>query len=560
MAQLEIIAIRTYNRININKGVSYMVFNIFNLEINDNDNCYEILQKDKIVCYYRGFLYSRKKKSGIESAELLLNQYVEKGQIDFNKFYGAYHFIIIDKDKKNTIFFGDNAGNCCFYYNNEIGMISDSFLELSSCSLKISPNYEAITEFIHFNCIYSDKTICKEILRTDAMNYYESKNNIITIKSKDLVIWNNEFEYEGLNEFMADTLYSADGLKIVDIITGGTDSRAVLSHLVSLGGNFELAISGRPQMRDVQIAKEIAEKLNKEIHISDEDVINSDEKWLKELFISTDGVTGTFSRYRLYKKNLMIKRLGFQLEFEGVAGELYKNSFLNQDFPFYKGKDINKNKFYKIKVNPSYFNSKYLSDNIIRHLSQMEHNITSRIFNGENGEKSKVYFRVGSKIIRDRLIALSNSDNLSTPSISPLLEIDMIKLVYNVFPWKLEMNKWHRNEVSRNCPTIARIRTDRGITLRNSKMSIIKETILSYTFLFKVGLKRILHAKKEANIERLEIFVKGRELPEFTLSMNKCKELDILNKEINIEEIPDNLADRLMTVGLVFMKFLRKNI
>ena len=37
--------------------------------------------------------------------------------------------------------------------------------------------------------------------------------------------------------------------------------------------------------------------------------------------------------------------------------------------------------------------------------------------------------------------------------------------------------------------------------------------------------------------------------------MDKCKQLGILNKHIDIEEIPDALADRLMTIGLVFMKF-----
>lgn len=521
-----------------------------------SDNCYKVIHKDNVVCYFRGFLYCIKNKSGSKGIDVLINQYIENKKVNFDEFYGAYHVILLDMLSNKVIFFADNAGQCCFYYNMEKGMISDSFLQLSSAIEYISPNYEAITQFIHLDCIYGNNTICNEVLRTDAMYYYVFDNYNFIIKRKVLNIWERECKYQNLHDFMADMIFAAKDLKAVNIITGGTDSRTVLSHMISLGTKFELAISGDSEMVDVQIAKKIADRLNIKIYISDEKVNVADKGWLKKLFISTDGVTGTFSRYRLHKKNLMLKQLGMELELGGVGGELYKNSFLNQDFPFYNSGEINKRKFYKLKINPSNFGTRYLTDRILNCLNHMEQKVTEELFSNEHGQKKNVYFRIGSKILRYRMVTLTNSNNLSISSVSPFVEIDMMKLTYNKNPWTLEMNKWQRNEVSKYCPEIADIKTDRGLTLNNSKKQIFKEIILSYKFLIQMGLKRILFMKiQKQSTEKLDIYIKGRELKEFTMAINKCIELDILKMDIDIDQIPDNLADKLMTIGLVFMNY-----
>jgi len=380
------------------------------------------------------------------------------------------------------------------------------------------------------------------------MKYYTINNSHIVEKEKELSIWNDVYRYKDMYDFMKDTVFSIKNYKIVDIITGGIDSRTVLSYLESLGVKCDLAISGSEDMIDVKIAKQIADRLGKEIHISDEIVVNADKQWIKNLFISTDGVTGTFSHYRLHNKNVMLKNLGFQLEFGGVGGEFYKNSFLNQDFPFYKGKPNGKN-FYKLKINTKNINNEHLTQSILNYADK----ITDRLFYNENGDKSKIYFRVGHKILRCRMVALSNCNNLSIPSLSPFMDNDMLKITYNKNPWDLEVNKWQRNEVSKYCPEIANIKTDRGLTLSNAKKQIYKEIFQSYGFLFKIAFKRILH-KKNISV-RLDAFIKGRELKEFEMAMNVCKELDILRKDCNINDIPDILADRLMTIGLVYMNF-----
>lgn len=533
-----------------------MIFDIKQMKICDKNNKYKAFYRDGLICYFSGFLYCSKKREGDESMDILLNQYLNSGLINFREFYGAYHIILVDLTKKTMLFFADNAGNCCFYYSKNKLIISDSFLELSGIIGNKTPNYDAITEFIHFNCIYSDSTLCNEILRTDSLKYYTFNQLDLDGKEKELNIWDSKLKYKSLHEFMGDLLYASDGKKIVDIITGGTDSRTVLSHLFSFGVDYDLAISGSEEMIDVKIAQKIATKLGKDIHVSDEGVDDIDEDWLRKLFLRTDGVYGTFSRYRLHKKNTMLEQFGYQLELGGVAGELYKNSFLNQDFPFYNTRGINKNRFYKLKINPLRFDFKYFTETIKKSCLLMEERVLDNIFDNLDGRKSKRYFRAGSRIIRYRMTTLSNSSNLSVPSMSPFIEIDNIKLTYDKNPWKLELNKWQRKEVSNYCPNIADIETDRGLTLKNNRVQIFKEIILTYAFLINVGLKRtffIGNNKKEE--KRLDIFIKGRERIQFNMAMDKCKELNIINKNCNTNEISDILADRLMTIGLVFMDF-----
>ena len=111
---------------------------------------------------------------------------------------------------------------------------------------------------------------------------------------------------------MRDLVKASEGLKTVGVITGGIDSRTVLAHLIALEKDIDLAISGREQNIDVRIAKNIAEKLSKQILISDE-LVDNNINWLKKLAIRNDGVYGILSRYRLHKKNLMLETMGVGL-------------------------------------------------------------------------------------------------------------------------------------------------------------------------------------------------------------------------------------------------------
>lgn len=533
-----------------------MIFNTCEKLILDLENQYNKYIDNNIICYYRGFIYKKGFSEGDLSIKELLNAYQTEGKFDLSLFYGAFHIIVVDKNRDEVWFFTDNSGHCCFYYDN-LNRISDSFLELVKIQENITPNYESIMEFIAFACIYSENTICNEVRRTNARELYSLINGKFNVQDKKVHDYSESLVYSNLNDFMNDFGKSIGNKKLGAVITGGSDSRVTLSHCVNLDIPCELLISGNELNKDVMVAKNIASMLNKKIHISDEKIESLNNNLLYNLFLCTDGVDGYTSRFRLFKKSIMVKKIGIDLEVGGVGGELFKNSFLNHEFPFYNFKNINMSKFYNFKMNPSKYDSKFLSPTMLDQQNKLKTRVLTNLFKdvGKYKGKHETFFNVGSEILRYRMVAISNYSNRLTPSLSPFTEVDILKLTYRMSPWKLEMNQFHRNEIAKYCPKIAMVKTDRGNTLINSKVQILLEVFKSYYFLVKVALKRVCfkpNKYKKRNEELKDIELKIRESELFPHTMEICKTLGVLNENSSIYDIPMELADRLITIGLVF--------
>jgi hypothetical protein len=544
-----------------------MLFNPGNQQFKDNEERYNLYEDNQLRCYYTGSFYITKLSCGQESITKLISEYKKNFTLNYYDNYGAYRIILIDKTKNEVLFFSDNAGLCCFYYNPETRVISDSFLELVSNTTTITPDYEAITEFLHFNYICSNHTICNEIKRTEALCTYTSsyyQESRITCSFKGISISNHYTPYKNMHEMMQDVVYAYKGMKIVNIITGGQDSRTVLSHLHSLGVDYTLAISGDSSTDDVKIAKEISRKLKKQIIVSDQK-LNNTNGWLIDLFRSTDGVVGTFTFYRLHKLFEKLKNLGTEIEFGGLCGEHFKNSYINQDFLFHynspillKGK-LNKKKFYNKKLN-SKIQTFYLSNRIKQLANEMGLKIIDRLFPKIRIlPRHKIYFEVGTYLQRYRMISISNGKSFHYKISAPLAEPNLYQLVYDIKPSKLQMGRFQRYQVSKYLPEISSFPTPIDhyySTLINNNFIIIKERWQSYFLSFLKLIKRNLPFVKQSILnDNLESLIEGRKSHEFVLAMEKCKDLDILDNACDIKVLSDTLADRLMTIGLVFLKY-----
>ena len=524
--------------------------------ISDRIDClanYTIVNYKKLICYYEGIIYKAGFKVGNESIFELLAGYDLDQSINLNNFYGSYRIVIEDATKNIIIFFGDNSGSCCFYYDISTVLFSDSFLKITKQSNNLLPNFDAITEFLSFNCVYSDDTICKGIFKTNPFKYYVIEGNRISEREKDILGVDKSSKYSNLSDFIDDFTHASEGIKKAVVITGGTDSRTILSHVISKNENFYLFISGREELEDVKIAKEISEVLGKNLYISDEKMDNINEEELRRLFIRTDGVYSYFSRFRLHKKSDMLEKLGVELELGGVAGELYKNSFLNQDFPFYTFGGVDRDKFYRMKINPEYLDLNIFTDKIKNAQSSMKTRVLNKLFVDTSDKKHQTYFKAGIRALQYRMCTITNSSSFTVPIISPFAEIDVMALPYNEKPWNLELNKWQRREVSKYCPVIASIKTDRGTTLAHKKLSLIKEILGTYIYLFCIGVSRLLGFKKTTtNSNRNAEFDKLRKMKLFDNAISFCKELGILEKYVVGGNIPVEIADKLLTIAMVF--------
>lgn len=477
----------------------------------------------------------------------LLDDYCTPRGIDFNALMGSYRVKIIDNEKDETVFFGDNSGNMCYYYAH--GNKSEFLLGVES---KRIPDLESIAQFLVFGCVYSNKTIAKDIYRTNPNMFYISRSGHTIEKSKKLLGF-EELEQKTLERILESYVKAASSKKKVAVITGGVDSRAVLALLLHMNADVELCITGSTEHIDVKIAKQISEIVGLPLHVFEELPLTADEDIISDSFIGSDGVFGVLGRYRLYNKSLMLKKMGFNVEFGGVAGELYKNSFINQDFPLYFGKP-NLKKFLKYKIPSSSYPTGFFGEAMQKSIGNAERKVSEELllpWLDSKKNKYQVYTDIGYSILQHRMVTVTNSSARFVLPLSPLMERSLVASIYNANPYTMECALFQRRQISTFYPIIKKIQTDRGLNCADDLASISSDIIRNYAFLTNVYINRALN--RNTSKGRLgEAFLVGLYSNEFKKAMKTCKRIGIVQYNADEDRISPTLADRLMTVGMFF--------
>lgn len=463
---------------------------------------------------------------------------------DFNECYGAYRIKISFDDK--TVYFTDNSGMMRYYINRDNHTFHCSLMEAEREKKNRTPNYSAIAQFLVYGCTYNNETVIQSVVLSDPNVYYEVINNQMIQHSKKLKAF-SEYKTEeiSLNRFISQAVAHCDG-KIGCTITGGIDSRSVLANLISLGIKPQLYITGHETQSDVQIAKEIAETTDLTLTVVSDEI--EEENWLKHSTEAADGQEGICGIYRLDKLARQLKNDGIELQFGGVNGEMYKNSFINQDFPIYFGRP-RWERFYKYKVGTFDFDRSLFTEKFWNEIQKLSLAITEWLRNHEGDSKADAYLNTGYEIMQARCNRVINMFGEFTVIYNPLMERKMAAYAYGKNPYTLEMQAFQRREVSEHCKEIKGIRTDRELTCDFSRRGV--EFLKSYLFLLKVALQRVL-LRKKIDVRVDKCFEEGHHDHNFYTALENVKKLGILNSNIKNNEVSTGLADRLFTIGLLF--------
>lgn len=503
---------------------------------------------DHITAYYWGLPIYKHSLGGKESTLTIAEDY-KNGALDFNMMWGSFRILLHNNISNESIFFCDNAGNCCFFYDKS--SISTTFLDLARTKPVLEPNYQSIAQLLMFNCVYGFDTLAVGINRTNPNSFYSITANGFKENSKELKHFSELNTFDSMHSLMERLTNATKNEKVAAIITGGTDSRCVLAHLRSLDVPVELTISGEDEHIDVKIGREIAETLGLNIHVSSGIASHGDD-WIKDAFIASDGMVGTFGRYRLLEHAKMLKQLGFTVEFGGVGGESFKNSFINQDAPFYRGNHPDFQKFYNLKISANDFPNNLIGNKIKPYIKNMQNWIHDLLYAQiiERDSKYHIYNQMGYFLLQNRVVSLSNYTNGLINTIQPLIERDGVAIAYNTNPHKLEMQRYMRNEISIFCPTLKNIPTDRGLTCNSDSM--MKETLKNYIFLVQVGLRRVFMRKTVLSSSKQRSIVAEQKYLHNVIDICKNFNIDIFPDSISIDNIPYKYADRLATISAVF--------
>lgn len=401
-------------------------------------------------------------------------------------------------------------------------------------------NYMAISQFLYYGCTYDMSTIIEDVYYTDPLKYYIVEAGHIEERSKKLKCMQ---EYHSNRDILANVMkrfsekIGTEGIACT--ITGGTDSRSILAHLIKYNIKPVLTITGKKTNPDVVIANRIAEITGSEINVIEtqdglQDLSNEDISYIA-------GLSELKGRYRLLKKAKYLDGLGIALECGGVGGEMYKNSFINQDFPIYMGKP-NWKKFYKYKIAAWDFPTEICGEKIAEQIHNINKYVIACIKNNYS-EKRIAYLDAGYYILQCRFAPVSAFQSRYIIPYNPLLERTVAAYPFGENPYRLENQAFQRRQVSENCSLIKDIHTDRDLTLNYKNRR--RESVKGMLFLVKVYLNRVFK-RKAISIKAENMLLDNSRV---RAAIDICKRNGIICPDADLSNVRESVVDRLFSLG-----------
>jgi hypothetical protein len=530
---------------------------IDNGEVKSKSSNVNYYEDSNFQVYFQGFIYIPYIKSGIESIKKILTAIKNDNICNITDIKGNYFIFIIDKSTDYQYVFVDSSGIFKAFIRKNV--VSTSLLELARY-LKYDSSkldFNAIVEFLHFGFTYFDHTFFKNIRKIN-------KNEIIVfagnsepiIKEKGLAeiqqpIDSNIIEFfQGFHEAVKDKKISID-------LTGGTDSRLIVSLLDYLGADYELAVSGTKGHKDIDLARDISEILEKQFFVSYHKIEDITCDSLKDLFFLTDAQTDILNYHRKYQLIQQRKERGFDLQITGAGGELYKDFWWLQDLPFYRKKNANLEKLYRLRIEPVFFPHHYLGDKTIaisRHLKdQILKQLQGYLLGTNTQTYDNIYYQYKIQAHTGAYVTIGSQ---IIDTYAPLVELDLVRLGFSLKRRERFFNHFHRKVISTYCPVISKIRTTEGVTCSSKKSDRIKD-LARYVLdkqkrLTKQILRKILKKTYlQSTPTDREIYKKVVGLDIFKDQLAILKEYKIIHKDLDIDAIKDNHIGKFLVIGLL---------
>ena len=498
------------------------------------------IQAANATIYLTGLFMYRGEQAGEASVLAFLKEF-DRGGAHFDDCTGSYRIRIVYPDGRE-IYFGDNAGLMRWY----IGPKGFCTSLREAAPDNRTPNYPAIAQFfcLAYGRIHGTDTVIREVFRSDLRKYYEVRSGTVIEKDKGLLpMWELPGGPDALEQHMRRFAKAVEGAEgIVCTITGGTDSRLILAHMLHAGMNPMLDITGAEGDVDVVIAKEIAEHLNKPIlHILDD----PEPGWIDEAIQAADGMVGVCDIYRLNKKARRLQKEGYVLELGGAGGEFYKNSFINLDYPFYGGKP-NWNRFLRIKSMLADPPSGVFAGAVAEEVARCPERELEYLKSYTGKRKADAYLSAYYDILREGGSSTVCANSRYYIQYSPMFERNVTAMAYHTATHKMDGCAIHREQVSRLCPELKDIKTDTGITLDIDRVQA--ESLIVLKHWAEAGF-RIVTRRKRGNTRIDACFQEGLSSPQYRAALDRCKELGIIAPDV--ADLPAGIADRVFALGTI---------
>lgn len=382
-----------------------------------------------------------------------------------SKLHGNYMLIIMHHPSRSIQVLIDNSGIFDVYYSQSA--VSDSFLELIAASgaNEMDMDPESVIEFLNFGMIYEDRTLFPSIrrIRSDQLISIDSSGSI-QVGTKGIPTGiDAAARLSSIPEHFRLLSQSIQNRKVSVDLTGGIDSRLLVSLLHQYGADMELSVVGSPEDEDVQLARKVADKLGLPLHVCmiEEEI----DGHLPELFRLCDGMFDVFAYYTAYQHSVRRIARGADLVLTGGGAELLSDRFWLQDFPFYSRKRTNLTKLMNLKVLPiscsdHYFQGRYQAASRL-FKEQLRERLTcyEADMNTRSNDQIYYHFKEQTRIGRFNTIGTQLTDNYT-----PFIELEVTRYGYHLPRWERFYNHTHRQLMTSANRAVAAIPTTDGGT------------------------------------------------------------------------------------------------
>lgn len=419
-------------------------------------------------------------------------------------------------------------------------------------------NKTAVLGFLRDGILYHDETFINGLKKDfthqvlsldDEKGFVDSPGNIElgsdTIASRNALSAFVSF-FERRKELLKDKKISID-------LTGGSDSRLLASVLHDLEIPFDAVFSlGAGSDEERKIVKEVAEQLGIRLNLISVNEIESEQE-LASFFALGDGMWDVLGMRSLHKVQSWRKKEGYELAITGVGGELYKDFWWQQDFPFYRSKKNRLDRLLNIRFNRVSVPAHWLKERmkplvkvdtemLLDRMSVLQTNMNTKTYD-------EIYFHLK---IKEQISVLSHAANSIIPTYSPLLESDLLSIGYNLPRSNRFLNRFHREVITRLAPEVSRIRsTDGGMSV-SSDLTYLGRDIFKFARTKMSRLLEILGKPDDKNHPDVQGFI-GNKIDE---GIKLLKEAGIFTHRVpeDYHEMPRILWGRILTLGFVLKK------
>jgi asparagine synthetase B (glutamine-hydrolysing) len=507
---------------------------------------------------WQGFAYLEGVLAGIPSIQRLAQEMLLDIPGAASRLKGIYFMYVHDKRSGTHYAFVDSSGLFHAFYSTR--HVSTSFLALASSEGLRSNDLdaEALVEFFHFGYIGFGRTFFSSIRKIEATHILVcaagDKMHVIPKPVPGIHV----APAHCLEEFMALLAASVGGETVSMDLTGGIDSRLMAVLLSYFGVPFEVAASGVSGTTDLVIAEQVAEVLDRHFHITYHH-IDDFESTVPEIFGLGDGLFDVVRYHRAFQLQHDRISRGVSLVMSGTGGELFKDFWWLQDFPFYCRRKPDLQRLYSFRIAPVELKHSYLSSRY-RGLShtyrqRLLEKLSALVVPGNTQTYDQIYYSFKMRDYAGRF--LTNTSHL-VPCYAPYLERGAVAYGYHLPRSSRFFNNFHRRTMTRLCPEAANIETTEGGVSASSSTLKIAADLSKYVanrfgrLTRKVGQKVLRRSYlRDQSPDHPDLYSHVRGIIAERKSLQHLKETQIIDNKTELKEIEDRYLGNILTLSML---------